>query len=408
MLKKLILFVAVCATLSAEVDAAVVNKSPQDVKIYIDPGHGGFDGNCRPMGTVKHGFPITSTTIDETGFFESNTNLWKCQALYDKLREYGVPAGDGYDLYDASKEQHIVMSRNVNGVDTDLGQRRNEIAAFKPDIFISVHSNAKPDPTGLGSEANYIGGDENYPLVLYRGEDWRSTTFTNTQYGENYDYSGTGYTGAGSSYELGKLVYSHLAGIEHEPYTDEWKQQWEGSILSPEYNVRGDVDFMYNLNKYWDGSPNADATPARYSNTYDGTTYYGYYAVMRQGAVGVLAEGYMHSYYPSTNRHMNKDVCAIEGIAYAHAIADYFGWEKEMTGYIYGIVRDRNQTYWHQYYRPNANSDDIYKPLNNCTVKLYKDGVLVDTYVTDDEYNGAFVFYDLEPGDYTLDYECSG
>ena len=29
-------------------------------------------------------------------------------------------------------------------------------------------------------------------------------------------------------------------------------------------------------------------------------------------------------------------------------------------------------------------------------------------YVTDDEYNGAFVFYDLEPGDYTLDYECAG
>ena len=140
---------------------------------------------------------------------------------------------------------------------------------------------------------------------------------------------------------------------------------------------------------------------------------------MKHGAVGCLSEGYMHTYYPSVNRHMNKDVCAIEGISYAHAIADYFGWEKEKTGYIYGIVRDRNQTFTHTYYIANQSTDDIYKPLNNCTVylcdkygnRLYnseKPETAKYKYVTDDEYNGAFVFYDLEPGDYTLDYECAG
>ena len=36
-------------------NAAVVKKSPSEVKIYINPGHGGWNGNCRPMGTVKHG-----------------------------------------------------------------------------------------------------------------------------------------------------------------------------------------------------------------------------------------------------------------------------------------------------------------------------------------------------------------
>ena len=423
---KSILMLVAGALLSASTltaNATIVKKNPKDVKIYIDPGHGAFNGDCRPMPTVKRGNYNTSN-YDTTGFFESNTNLWKAWALFNKLKDYGVThTGSGIQSA-RDMSQGIMMSRVVNGVDTDLGQRRQEIQKYQPDLFLSIHSNASPD----GS----IGGNENYPLILYRGEDYRSSAFTNTQYGQNYDYSGSGLRGSGSSYEFGKLIYSHLNTIQHEPYTTEWTKQWEGTILSPDYNVRGDVEFMYNLNKYWVAKPNSSETISnnRYSSYFNANNdevksteswskrYYGYYAVMRQGAVGVLSEGYMHTYYPSVMRHMNKDVCAIEGISYAHAIADYFGWEKEKTGYIYGIVRDRNQTFTHTYYIPNQNSDDIYKPLNNCTVYLCKNGVrLYDAtkpetakyrYVTDDEYNGAFVFYDLEPGDYTLDYECDG
>lgn len=405
MIKKLLLIATVCVAATGSLDAAVVNKSPQDVKIYIDPGHGAYNSGCRPMGTVKHGYNVDDTT----GFFESNTNLWKCLAMYYKLLDYGVPASEGNARFDSSKNQHIVMSRIVSGkddsYDISLAQRRKEVEQFKPDIFISVHSNASPD----GS----VGSNENYPLVIYRGEDYRSTAFTDTGYGENWDYAGGGFYGDGSSYELGKLVYSKLASIEHEPYTNEWPDQYVSysgyTPLKTEHNVRGDV----NLRDYFDWLDDGTFTfnsnrGSGTTNEYSGTKYYGYYGVMKHGAVAVLSEGYMHSYYPSVNRHMNRDVCAIEGISYAHAIADYFGWEKEKTGYIYGIVRDRNQTYSHTYYIANQNSDDKYMPLNNCTVKLYKDGVLVDTYVTDDEYNGAFVFYDLEPGEYTLDYECDG
>ena len=424
---KSILMLVAGALLSASTltaNATIVKKNPKDVKIYIDPGHGAFNGNCRPMPTVKRGNYNTSN-YDTTGFFESNTNLWKAWALFNKLKEYGVThTGSGIQSA-RDMSQGIMMSRVVNGVDTELAQRRQEIQKYQPDLFLSIHSNASPD----GS----IGGNENYPLILYRGEDYRSSAFTNTQYGQNYDYSGSGLRDSGSSYEFGKLIYSHLNTIEHEPYTTEWTKQWEGTILSPDYNVRGDVEFMYNLNKYWVAQPNSSETISenRYSSYFNANNdevestgswskrYYGYYAVMRQGAVGCLSEGYMHTYYPSVMRHMNKDVCAIEGIAYAHAIADYFGWEKEKTGYIYGIVRDRNQTFTHTYYIPNQNSDDIYKPLNNCTVYLcdkYGNRLYDETkpetakyrYVTDDECNGAFVFYDLEPGDYTLDYECDG
>lgn len=374
---------------------ATVKKSPEDVKIYINPGHGAFNGNCRPMGTVKHG-AFNSSNVDTTGFFESNTNLWKGVALFHKLKEYGVRNTANNGLFSTSNlNQGVVMSHIACGVDRALSEIAAEVEQYQPDVFLSIHSNASPDGT--------IGGNENYPLLIYRGEDYKANA--SPAFGDDtFDY-------VKGSYELGKAIWPHLAGIEHEPYTEEWKTQWETAPLDTTVNVRGDVDFMYYLQRYINNNKTFTTSSARGSgvtNSYSGKTYYGYYGVLKHGYVGILSEGYMHTYYPSVNRHMNRDVCAIEGIAYAHGIADYFGWEKEKVGYIYGIVRDRNNTFSHTYYIPNQNSDDIYKPLNNVTVSLYKDGRLIDTYITDDEYNGAFVFKNLEPGDYTLDYTCAG
>ena len=383
-------------------NAAVVKKDPKDVKIYINPGHGGYNANS--MGTVKRG-EVKSN--DTTAFCESNTNLWKAWALFHKLKDYGVThTGTGIQSARDMSQGMMMSHVKYDGTDRSLPEIAAEAEQYKPDIFLSIHSNANPE----GS----LSSNENYPLVLYRGEDYKSGTFPNTSYGKNYDYAGTGFHGAGNSYELAKLVYSHLATIKHEPYTSEWNttsKGWYEAPLEPQYNARGDVDFMYFLKNKRQNTTytmdNARGVPG-VTNSYSGNKYYGFYGVMKHGAVGVLSEGYFHTYTPSINRHINKDVCAIEGISYAHAIADYFGWEKEKKGYIYGIVRDRNQTFSHTYYSPNQNSDDIYKPLNNCTVKLLKDGKVIKTYKTDDEYNGAFVFYDLEPGDYTLDYECAG
>lgn len=390
-----IISLILAGALAVPVVQAGVNKSPENVKIYINPGHGGYNANCRPMGTVKHG-AFNESNVDTTGFFESNTNLWKGLALYYKLKEYGVrnTAING-EFNTSDLNQGVVMSHIVCGTDRALSVIAAEVEQYQPDVFLSIHSNASPD----GS----IGGTENYPLLIYRGEDYKADA--SPAFGDaTFDY-------VNGSYELGKALWPHLASIEHEPYTEEWKTQWEKTPLDPTVNVRGDVDFMYYLQRYINGNTSFTTSSARGSgvtNSYSGKKYYGYYGVLKHGYVGILSEGYMHTYYPSVNRHMNRDVCAIEGIAYAHGIADYFGWEKEKVGYIYGIVRDRNTTFNHEFYIPNQNSDDIYMPLNNVTVSLYKDGQLVDTYVTDDEYNGAFVFKNLEPGDYTLDYECAG
>lgn len=394
-INRIMSIVAMALTATFVATGAVVKKSPEEVKIYINPGHGAYNANCRPMGTVKHG-AFNSSNIDTTGFFESNTNLWKALALFYKLKEYGVRNTASSGVFSsANVNQGVVLSHNKCGVDRELSVIRAEVEQYQPDVFISIHSNASPDGT--------IGNNENYPLLIYRGEDYKANA--SPAFGDaTFDY-------VNGSYEFGKALWPHLASIEHEPYTKEWSTQWEKTPLDPTVNVRGDVDFMYYLQRYINGNSSYTTSSARGSgvtNDYSGKKYYGYYGVLKHGYVGILSEGYMHTYYPSVNRHMNKDVCAIEGIAYAHGIADYFGWEKEKVGYIYGIVRDRNNTFSHTYYIPNQNSDDIYKPLNNVTVSLYKDGKLVDTYITDDEYNGAFVFKNLEPGDYTLDYSCEG
>lgn len=63
-------------------------QSIDQVRIYINPGHGAFTSACRNMSTIKHG---AANVADTTGFFESNTNLYKGFGLLEKLIEYGVP-----------------------------------------------------------------------------------------------------------------------------------------------------------------------------------------------------------------------------------------------------------------------------------------------------------------------------
>ena len=184
---KKILLTAAAAALAFGVSA---QTTVEDVRIYINPGHGAFDAGSRPMGTVKHGANNAYNDInnDTTNFFESNTNLQKGFAMLEKLIEYGVPfdktknqenenphrVGAALDL-----SQNIVMSRVKSGVapayldytthetpaETDYYDRAlSEIAAEVEfnnfDVFISIHSNAHTD-----------GSTTNYPLVLYRGTD---------------------------------------------------------------------------------------------------------------------------------------------------------------------------------------------------------------------------------------------
>lgn len=326
-------------------------KTASELRVYVDPGHGGFGSGDRHMGTIKHGLSDATNGVynDTTGFFESNTNLWKCQGLVDKLRSYGLQ-------FDTSKggrdfSNNIVMSRvkNVwqNG-GPDITEIAREVYDNNFDFFISVHSNAHVD-----------GSNTNYPAFFVRGENRTAS--------------------AKGSDDAARTVWPYAFKNEHS-YWSTWSLTNMG--------IYYDIDF-------WSGD---------YALTthHDGTVVKGYYAVLRHNTPGFLVEGYFHTYQPARHRAMNRDVCRHEGEAYARGIADIFSIAKESTGEIYGIVRDKHEKFTHQYYHCSAVSPDALMPLNNVKVELLKDGHVIKEYITDDEWNGAFLFTDLAEGEYYI------
>ncbi len=386
--------------------ASAQSVSMQDVRIYINPGHGAFDADSRPMGTVKHGENKAYSDVnnDTANFFESNTNLQKGLALLYKLHDYGVPfdvtknqTNDNPHRIGAALDltQNIVMSRVKSGVapaytdyethttpaetdyyDRSLSEISAEVEFNDFDMFISIHSNAATEGTNT-----------NYPLILYRGTDSQE--------------------GNAGSINMGKAVWPHLFGLGHHQWT---------YYSATNMNIRGDHSFYSSTStvKYevpegyvFDETDNFSEYIAATDTTPAYVAYTGYLGVIKHGVPGFLSEGYFHTYQPVRHRYMNWDVCHLEGVAYARGIADYFGWDvsaKDTKGTIYGIVRDLHETFTHEYYKPNVSTNDKFLPLNNVLVTLKKGEEIVATYTTDDEYNGAFVF-NVEPGTYTI--ECS-
>lgn len=148
---------------------AYAGKTADQVRIYINPGHGSWTGNDRPCQTIGRQ-PYTIENVDTTGFFESNTNLHKGFALLDKLVEAGVPfdrtknqTNSNPDRIGAALDmsQHIVMSHvkvgpypahkgDDNGAyNRPLSEIREEVEANNFDVFISIHSNAARSGVGL-------------------------------------------------------------------------------------------------------------------------------------------------------------------------------------------------------------------------------------------------------------------
>ena len=369
-MKRLFTAVALVAMVAA---SAMAGKTADEVRIYLNPGHGSWGPNNRPCNTI--GRPAyTSADPDTTGFYESNTNLRKVLSLLDGLVDAGVPfdrtlnqtndnparVGAALDL-----SQHIVMSHvkvgpypytgeaddDDNAYNRPLSEIREEVEANNFDIFISVHSNAASE-----------GATTNYPLFLYRGTDAEASV-------------------AGSK-EIAAHIWPYSYSNAHMNWTH----------YSASTNIRGDVSF-YNSSR---------------TVTNNGKSYTGYLGVLLHGVPGFLVEGYFHTYQPARQRAMNFDVDRHEGRLYARGLVDYMGWKAQTTGEIYGIVRDLHEKFSDALYSPIARTNDVYKPLNGAVVDLYKDGAKVASYTTDNDYNGAFVFSGLEPGTYSLQYSAEG
>ena len=116
------------------------------IKIYINPGHGGYDGaNDRNLPTINYALG------DTLGFWDSYSNLQKGLALRDML---------------LASNATVIISRVLNRDidDRSLTEIAEEANANNVDAFLSIHSNA------LGTNPG-----TNYLLQLYHGYDNQPT-----------------------------------------------------------------------------------------------------------------------------------------------------------------------------------------------------------------------------------------
>ena len=364
-------------------------KDLTGIKFYVNPGHGSFGPNDRPMATIPYPNLPTTGMPDTCGFYESNTNMWKCLYLGAKLEAMGAEVmyshtecgpwpytmvnGD-YPDYTYNKGGSIQGDEwqpsdgyychpDIEKYNRDLVEITEEVEANNIDYFISVHSNANTD----GSTANF-------PLMLYRGPD----SYTTANSVDGYEY-------VEGSYEKAKFCNEERlkimkAGID--------------VASSTKLNIRGDWNFY---------SSHSDRTHA------NGKKYSGYLGVLKHGASGFLSEGYFHTYQPARHRALNQDYCHMEGLDYYRGIINYYGADKETVGYIVGTVKDQYNKMSHSLYTYTPKSNDQWVPCNGAEVILKKGGVEVARYNVDTMYNGIFVFAGLEPGDdYSLDANCDG
>ena len=235
MKKTLLLLIAACA---ASLSLAV---NTDDVRIYINPGHGGWGPNDRPMATIS--YPLLSSTgrPDTCGFYESNTNLWKGLEMREALKRMGV------------KDENITMSRTKNGpfpydgntygaYSKPLSVISAEAEAGGYDMFVSIHSNALTEGTST-----------NYPLYIYRGTD-------------------------ASEEVTGSKAMCQKSWPKH------WMNEVDPTNMfsRTSTNIRGDVSF------YGSGSSS--------TNSSSGISYYGYLGALKHGVPGFLVEGYFHTY----------------------------------------------------------------------------------------------------------------
>lgn len=360
-MKKILLLAAAAIIAAGSVQA----KTADELRIYLNPGHGSYGPNDRPCSTVGHLNTKDLADTDTLGFYEGRGTLQRAFGIATYLKKVGV------------KAENIVFSRLTNGpwpynandpdevkyeYNRNLTEICEEVEAGNFDMFISDHSNANND-----------GDIINYPLFLYRGYDKGSTG--------DAGYNGNAVEG---SWDMCNTVWD-------THYMSELDPQTYYSLTSK--NLRGDINFY---GSYSTGT------------RYNGKQYSGYLGVLKHGTPGFLLEGFFHTYQPSRHRALNFDYDRQEGRREARGVGKYFGLPALTTGDIMGAVRDQHEKFSHTFYKAAPGTDDQLLPLNGSIVTLYKAGAEVASYTVDNEYNGIFVFEDLEPGEYTINVTHEG
>ncbi|MBQ7531300.1 MAG: Ig-like domain-containing protein [Paludibacteraceae bacterium] len=304
-------------------------KSPSELKIYINPGHGGWDSDDRQMVI----YPFTLGSHDN--FWESQSNLDKGLRLRDLLNRLGV-------------QNTMSRTTNTTADDLPLSTIVAEANAYKPDFFLSIHSNA-------GNPSNYI-------LQLYAGKDPGDTR---------------SYATATPCSEEGRLVTTLMGDILYENAVTDWTR-------AP--MIKGDKTFARDIMGWSNG-----------------------YGVLRGLKVpGTISEGCMHDYKPETYRLVNMGYKWREAFYFARTFLEYYCNTTLADGAIGGQVRDYFLPMEFPAISYHKGTLDGQKPINRAKVELSQNGTLLDTYTTDTLYNGCFFFFDLEPGTYDVKVTADG
>ena len=305
--------------------------TPSSLKVYINPGHGGYDSDDR----VIYVYPFTNG--DTMTFAESKSNLFKGLALRQIL-------------WDSWPGITVNMSRVQNRTEDDLPLESIGRAATQwgADIFFSIHSNA----TGTTSRVNF-------PLMLYRGWDEGK----GAAHGEEDE-------AVPGSMQIGKTLAPILMSNQSTVWTNS-------------YQVRGDWSF------------------------YTAWSYKSGLGVLRRlGIPGMLSEGSFHDYIPELYRLLNREFCWQEGWHFSKAVEQYFNFadsDKPTIGHVSGLLidervpRDLREGF-------KAFQTDLLDPIKGCTVELLTadKSTVVQTYHTDDLFNGFYFFKNVQPGNYVV------
>jgi hypothetical protein len=174
------------------------------VKIYINPGHGGFDADDRNVPIAPY------ASGDKNGFWESQSNLDKGFALRTMLQGSGAT---------------VSMSRTANTTadDLPLSQIVTMGNTMQADFFLSIHTNAG---NGVAS----------YVLMIHYGSDLSDSQIYNT-------------------YNPGNATQFALSNKSRDISTEIAKNLYANQITSwsSGYQVRGDKTFARTIMGFSDG-----------------------------------------------------------------------------------------------------------------------------------------------------------
>ena len=331
-------------------------------KIYVNPGHGSWHANCRHMSVIP--YPVGSSDAngyysgtDTLGFFESNTNLWKCFMLRDKLRTAGHTVKMSREASGGTNEQ------TTSAYDKALSVIAMESENWGADYFISVHSNAHSE-----------GSTVNYPVYFYRGTD-----------ASNYVANSRSMCSTAQPH-----VYDiHAQGMEPASYT------------SP--NIRGDISF-------WGTS----LTTNGYTGYY-GVLRHGDPGYLVEGYFHTYQPARHRAMNPEWCRQ--EGLRHYRGIAAWYGnTAESKGY---IMGYVRASDKQINQTHYtgragDDIYYPLNGAKVVLRDANGKVIKTdcyrHVNRKLSNQsyYTTDNYYNGVFVFEELTPGTYTISVHKAG